>query len=150
MAAAAKKQERGRQPVGPNPQEEIALNDATNALVAWQRSLPAGTTPHSRTLAAVVISAWIISRSRQAAGIRLAENVVFDFENAQLKGLIEAALPQIGAALSDLPDDVPFFALPKEDVVRVFTAGVLGAREAAIARGEGEAFPFDDPIPFGD
>ena len=104
---------------------------------------------NAEAVASAVISRWIIERMKRAVGARLADNVVFDLQDAKLRGMVEAALPQIGAALSGLPADVPFFGLGKEQAVDVFMAGCIAYREAAVAAGESHDFPFSDPIPFG-
>lgn len=141
MAARHEKDERTITPE--DPQETKALNAVEKALRDF---LP--TCPTPRSLAAVAISAWIISRSKQAAGVRLNENVIFDFDNAKLKGFIEAALPHIGERLADVDLSQSLFDLTKDQIVQVFAAGCLETSRAAMAFGESEAFPFDDSIPF--
>jgi len=127
----------------PDAQEECALNDAEAALV---RFLPG--CPQPRSLAAVAISAWIMSRARQAAGVRLNENVIFDFDHAKLKGFIEAALPDIAEQLGETDLSASLFDLSKDQIIAVFAAGCLGASRAAMAFSESSQFPFDDPIPY--
>lgn len=124
-----------RTSAAPDPQEEQALHEAAAALHAL---LPG--VQQTDRVASAVITAWIMSRCRQAAGQRLTENIVFDHNNAKLKGVVAAALPQIGAALSGLPADTPLFALSKEDVIRVFLTGHIAIREALIAADEAPDF----------
>lgn len=131
-------------PTQPDYQEVAALEEATQAVINFDPR-----TVDPKALAAVAISAWIVSRTRQASRNRLAETLVFDLTPARYRGYVESALPQIGGALSHVPADVAFFALPKETVVDVFVAGLIGVREAATAAGESSAFPFDDEVPFG-
>jgi hypothetical protein len=131
-------------PTQPDYQEVAALDEATQAVINFMPGCP-----QAKALATVAISAWIVSRTRQASRNRLAETLVFDLSPARYRGYVESALPQIGGALSHLPADVPFFGLPKASVVDVFVAGLIGVREAAIAAGESSAFPFDDEVPFG-
>jgi len=82
------------------------------------------------------------------ASNRLNAELLFDLKDARLRGLIEAALPAIGATVAHLPGDVPFFELDKQQVIDLFMAGIVGAQEAAVAAHESLGFPFDDQIPF--
>ena len=141
MAARHEKDERTIAPE--DPQETKALNAVEKALRDF---LP--TCPTPRSLGAVAISAWIISRSKQAAGLRLNENVVWDFERSKLKGFIEAALGDIGENLADIPVDVPLFELSKDQIVEVFVAVCTHTSRAAMAIAEQSCFPFDDEVPF--
>jgi hypothetical protein len=144
--AARQDEQRGRLETAPDAQEDRALTEAAAAVTRTFGNLPVD----PRSLAAVAISAWIISRSRQSAGIRLTENLVFDLSDARLRGFAEAALPALGETLADLPPDLPLFELSKEQVVSVVVASVQAANAAAVAAGESALFQFDDPIPFGE
>jgi hypothetical protein len=126
-----------------DPEEEAALARA----VAVLRSLaPGATNPEAITIA--VISSWIVERTRLSAGKRLTSNLAFDLGDSRTRGIVEAALPGIGAKLAHLPADKPFFKLEKGQVVDAFTAGIFGAHAAAVSLGELGQFPFDDVIPF--
>lgn len=131
-------------PTQPDYQEIAALEEAEKAILQFNPRLT-----DAKAVATIAISAWIVSRTRQASRNRLAETLVFDLSPARYRGYVESALPQIGGALAHLPADVPFFALPRDAVVDVFVAGLIGTREAACAAGESSAFPFDDEVPFG-
>ena len=149
MAAATARRPNGKEAVKPPPtlpdyQEVAALDEAEAALVSFMPGVP-----QARNLAIVAISAWIVSRTRQSARVRLAETLVFDLAPARYRGYAEAALPLIAQSLADLPADVPFFALSKPQVIDVIVASMCGIREAAVAAGESSAFPFDDEVPFG-
>lgn len=102
----------------------------------------------ARTIAAIAISEWIVARTSMAATVRMNADLLFNLGDARLRGFIEAALPNIGASLANLPADVPLFQLTKDQIVDVITAGVLGAQEAAVSANESLGFPFDDEIPF--
>lgn len=98
-----------------------------------------------------VISTWIIERMKRATGKRLADVVVFDLEDAKLKGMLSAILPKIGDALdaADFPFDKAFNDLSRDQALDLFVIGCCAFREAAVAAGEAPDFPFSDPIPFG-
>lgn len=147
MPAAAHK---GREKVAlpkalPNPDEDAALSIAATELRALCPSVH-----NAEAVTSAVISKWIIERSKRASRVRLSETVAFDLGDARLRGFIEAALPQIGEALGGLDPTKPLFELSRDEVVGVFAAACIGASAAATAYGESQAFPFDDPIPFGD
>jgi hypothetical protein len=78
----------------------------------------------------------------------MATNAVLSLGDSARRGLIEGALPSIAGRLGHIPADVPFFALPKEQVVDALAAGIEGYAEAAVAAGERPEWPFDDQIPF--
>jgi hypothetical protein len=134
---------KGRLTAAPDVQEERALTEAEEAL---RRVFP-DLKVNLRSIAAVAISGWIVSRSRQTAGIRLAENLAYNLGDSRLRGFAEAALPSVGETLAALPADVPFFDLEKEQVVDVIVAAVQGAQAAAVAAKESLSFAFDDPLP---
>jgi len=134
--------EKIRAEYGPDPEEEAALDRAAQAVARFSPNLSA-----PRSLAAVAISEWIIARTSTAAA-RRSQHLVFGLGDAQVRGFVEAALPAIGAALSHLPADVPFFELDKDQVIDLFMAGIEGAREAAVLTNESLGFPFDDEVPF--
>lgn len=102
-------------------------------------------------VAAAVISVWITERMKRLTSGRLSDLVVFDLQEARLRGMIEAAMPQIGAAMAraGIPADVPFFQLSKRHALDALMCAVIGHREAAVAAGEWPTFPFDDALPFG-
>lgn len=134
-----------RSALGPDPEEEAALNRAAAAL---ERFGPGG---DARSRAAVVISEWIIARTSTAARRRGGEHLLFDLADARIRGFVEAALPSIGAAVAERIDaETPFFELDKEQVIDLFVAGIEGAREAAVLANEDLGFPFSDDIPFGE
>jgi hypothetical protein len=123
--------------------------EALAAAAVTLRSLTGCQNPEA--VASAVISRWIIERMKRCAGARLADTVVFDLGDAKLRGMIEAALPQIGGAIAEagVESDAAFFDLPRDQVLNVFVAACIGYREAAVAAGESRDFPFSDPIPFG-
>lgn len=84
-----------------------------------------------------------------AANVRLNAELLFDLQDARLRGFLEAALPAIGATIAHLPADKPFFELEKAQIIDLFMAGIVGAQEAAVAANESLGFPFDDEVPFG-
>jgi hypothetical protein len=145
MAPRQKKEAPG---IRPAYSPDIDEQEALSAAAATLRGLVSCQNPEA--VASAVISRWIIERMKRATGARLADTVVFDLNDAKLVGMIEAALPKIGAALADLPGDVPLWSLTKDQAVSVFVAGCIAHREAAVAAGEAPDFPFSDPIPFGD
>lgn len=136
---------RGKEPIrpiaGPDADEVESLGVAAAEL---KMLCPA--VSNAEAVASAVISKWIIERTRRTAGARLTETVAFDLGDAQTRGMLEAALPQIGAVLATLPADVPLFSLSKPQVVDVLTAGVQAWREAAVALGEAPGFPMDDGL----
>lgn len=149
MSAAIARRPNGKEAVKPPPtppdyQEIAALDEAEAALINFMPGVP-----QPRNLATIAISAWIVSRTRQSARIRMAETLVFDLTPARYRGYAEAALGVIAQSLANLPSDVPFFELSKSQVVDVIVASMCGIREAAVAAGESAAFPFDDEIPYG-
>lgn len=107
-------------------------------------------------VAHAVISTWIIERMKRATGARLTDNIVFNLDEAHLKGMVAAALPQIADALdaADFPFAKTFSDLTREEALQLFTIGCVAHREAAVAAGESPDFPFSDnmsdPIPFGE
>lgn len=131
--------EKGRLAAAPDPDEEAALTAAAEAL--------AGCT-NSRQAAYACISTWITTRAKLATNARLTETVATDLGDARLRGIIEAALPQIGGALSSLPTDIPLFELSKSQVVDAFTVAVQIVCEASVALKEAGDFPLNDACPF--
>lgn len=140
-AGALKGREKIRAEYGPDPEEEAALDRAAKAVARFSPNLSA-----PASIAAVAISEWIIARTATAAA-RRSQHLMFNLKDARTRGFVEAALPAIGAAVSHLPADVPFFELDKEQVIDLFTAGIEGAREAAVLANESLNFPFDDEVP---
>lgn len=106
---------------------------------------------HAEAIASAVISSWIIARMKRTTSNRLADNVVFDLDDAKLRGMVEATLPKIAEALGASGFDFAgsFNDLSKSGAVELFVAGCVAYREAAVAAGEAPDFPFSDPIPFG-
>lgn len=141
--ATMKRREGPKAPPSPDYQEVEALNRAEAALNYFSPGLP-----KPRALAEVAISAWIIARTSMAASVRLSADLVFDLKDARMRGFLEAALPQIGAALAHLPADIALFDLSKDQILDVFSAAIAGAREAAVSANESLGFPFDDEIPY--
>ena len=145
--ARPSQQKRVERPLAaPDPDEAAAVKRAAEALVSV--CAPAANM-NPEAIVFTVVSAWIIERTRLAAGRRLTETVAYDLGDARCRGVIEAALPSLGEALVDLPGDVAFFDLPKELVVNVILAGLYAAHDAAVSLNEANSFPFDDAIPFG-
>lgn len=146
MPAPARRQEKGAAKAAPQPdyQEQRALERARDALIKFHPGLP-----QPESLAAVAISAWILSRTSQAASVRMNAELLFDLGDARLRGFVEAALPAIGGSLASIPPDVPLFDLEKAQIVDVIVAGILGAQEAAVSANESLGYPFSDEIPFG-
>lgn len=103
-------------------------------------------------VASAVISKWIIERMKRAVGKRLTDNIVFDLQEAKLRGMVEATLPKIAEALGAGGFDFAgsFNDLDRDAAVNLFVAGCVAYREAAVAAGEAPDFPFSDPIPFGE
>lgn len=106
---------------------------------------------NAEAVASAVISRWIIERMKRAVGKRLADNVVFDLQDAKLRGMVEATLPAVADTLmrDRFPMELAFNDLPKHEAVTLFLAACVAYREAAVAAGESGDFPFSDPIPFG-
>lgn len=131
----------------PDLQEQQALNEAVAALKALAPGLH-----QSERIASTIISTWIASRCRQAAESRLPESVACDHGDARMKGYALAALPNIGAALGDLPSDVPFFQLSKDQVVNVLVTGYRWIEAAAVGASEEPNVKFNwekgDEVPF--
>lgn len=126
--------------------------DEAEALAAAAATLQAfARVENAEAVTSAVISRWIIERMKRTVAKRLADNVVFDLRDAKLRGMVEAALPQIGAGLAGAgtPSDVPFFELSRDQAVDACVAVCIAYREAAVAAGESGDFPFSDPIPFG-
>lgn len=131
---------------GPDADESEALAEAAAELQALVPGLR-----NASGIAAAVIGCWITARMKRLTSGRLADLVVFDLQEAKLRGMIEAAMPQIGAAMADagIPGDVPFFQLSKRDALNALMCACIGYREAAVAAGELPEIPFDDALPFG-
>lgn len=131
----------------PDQEEEQALQEASAALRALVPQLGMGATQ----VTSAVITAWIASRCRQATARRApTECIVFDHNDAKLKGVVQAALPAIGASLDGIPPDAPLFALSRDEVVRVFIAGYRSVEAALVAADESPdfaEFPGDRPAP---
>lgn len=143
MARAAKV---ARPIAGPDADETEALQAAALVLQSFAR------VENAEAVASAVISRWIIERMKRAVTTRrLVENVVFDLNEAKMRGRIEAMLPRIAESLSGSGFNFSgsFNDLTKEGAINLFLAGCLAWREAAVAAGENGDFPFDDPIPFG-
>lgn len=136
-----KKREGPKAPPTPDHQEEAAL---ARAVAAMQKFQPGA----NAALASVAISEWIIARTSMAASVRLTADLMFDLNDARLRGFVEAALPVIGGNISHLPADKPLFELEQFQVVDMIVAGILGAQEAALSANESLGFPFDDQVPF--
>lgn len=145
MAISRRRNEEGVKPppTPPDYQEERALDRAAKALEDFRPGIA-----NARHLAQVAISQWVLERHRLTAAPRMTAERVFDLGNARLRGYLEAALPHVGANLSHLPADKPFFELEKDQVLDVLVAGIEAAREAACAANESLSFPFDDEIPY--
>lgn len=125
--------------------EAEALGQAALTLQAFAR------VENAEAVAAAVISKWIIERMKRSVGKRLTDNVVFDLDDAKLRGMVEAALPKIAESLSGAGFDFAgsFNDLDRDAAVNLFVAGCVAYREVAVAAGEAPDFPFSDPIPFG-
>lgn len=137
-AFARRDTKRGGIPVTPDPDEEAAFAQAVSAVrAAW----PLCGDPER--VAYEAISTWIVERTLRASQARLAETLAFNLQDSRLRGYVLAALPRIGAAIAHLPSDVALFKLPKDKVVDVFVAGVIGAMECAVAVNESADFPLD-------
>lgn len=143
MARAAKI---ARPVAGIDADEAEALGQAALTLQSFAR------VENAEAVACAVISTWIIERMKRVAGRRLTGNVVFNLNDAKLRGMVEAALPKIAEALATSGFDFTrsFNELDRDGAANLFLAGCVAHREAAIAVGESPDFPFDDPIPFGE
>lgn len=130
---------------GPDADEEESLAIAAAKL----KELSPGTI-NAEAVAYSVISTWIMERCKRAAGQRLTETVVFDLSDAQMRGIVENALPNIGEALAHLSPTTPLFQMSKNAVVDVFCAGIGAWRATKVAMGENPSFPLEDPVPFSD
>lgn len=99
-----------------------------------------------------VISAWIIQRMKISAGKRIADTVVFDLNDAKIRGMVSAILPKIADELekAEFPFGKTFSELNREEALDLFHIGCIGYRDAAVAAGEAPDFPFSDAIPFGE
>lgn len=118
----------------PDPEEEAALDRASATLRGLAPSVG-----DPRAVASAVISAWIIERVRLSIG-RVSGKHAFTLDDAHLRGSLEAALPEIGEALSHLPAETPMFGLSKDQIVDVLVAGCqAGKRTGAL---------LNDEIPF--
>jgi hypothetical protein len=128
----------------PDADEAEALAAAAATLQAFAR------VENAEAVASAVISRWIIERMKRAVSARLADNVVFDLQDAKLRGMVEATLGRIAGALGENGFDFAgaFNDLTKEQAVDLFVTGCVAYREAAVAAGESGDFPFSDPIPF--
>lgn len=135
-------------PTPSDQHEDKALDRAAVGLAKFM----AGGGHNSRSLAAVAISEWIIARTSLAVSGRVgAELLLFNLKDARLRGMVEAGLPSIAAALSHIDPSTPLFELEKEDVIDVFLAGIQAVNEAAVTLKETPfTSDFSDPIPFGD
>jgi len=150
VARSAGAKQRGRQIAGPDADEVAAVQAVADALAGY--GVPRA---KATEVATVAICTWIATRSRLHTGNRLTETVVFDLNDAKLRGMIEASLPHIADALAKagFPFGKSFNDLTKAEAVNLFTAGCVAYRDAAVAAGEDPEFPFEeafnDPIPFG-
>ena len=130
----------------PDIDEEEALAIAASELSSLAR------VDNPQAVASAVISRWIIERMKRLTSGRLSDTVVFDLQDAKLRGMVEAVLPKIAEGLGSTGFDFSgsFNDLTKAQAIDLFVAGCVAYREAAIAAGEAPDFPFSDPIPFGD
>lgn len=144
MARASKRVSR---PIaGPDADEVEAVAEAAAALQSYAR------VDNPELVTELVISTWIIARMRRNTSRRLTENVVYDLEDAKLKGMLAAVLPTIANNLdaADFPFGKTFTDLSRDEALKLFFIGCQAYREAAVAAGESPDFPFSDPIPFGE
>lgn len=118
----------------PDPEEEAALVRAAATL----RDIAPGLAD-PRAVASAVISSWIVERVRLSVG-RITGQHAFTLGDAHLRGSLEAALPDIGAALGHLPPNQPLFGLTKEQVVDVFAVACQAGRHSGAL--------LNDEIPF--
>lgn len=123
-------------PPPPDPEEEAAVY---RAAARFKEFFPNHPAPESIVYA--VVSAWIVERVRLSIGRTLCGEIAYGLGDAHLRGSLEALLPQIGAQLSHLPPDKPFFELSKEQVVDILAIGFHAGREGGAL--------LDDEIPFG-
>ena len=119
----------------PDPEEAAAVARAAARL---KELLPGCPSPEAVVYA--VVSAWIVERVRLSVNRILCGQVAYGLGDAHLRGSLEAALPRIGAELSHLPADKPFFELSKDQVVDVLAVGF----KAGVATGA----LLNDEIPF--
>lgn len=126
--------------------------DETEALAVAAATLQSfARVENPEAVACAVISAWIIERMKRSVGARLTDNVVFDLQDAKLRGMVEATLPAAADVLATGGFDfaASFSDLSKDQAIDLFMAGCVAYRAAAVAHGESPDFPFSDPIPFG-
>lgn len=112
-------------PPPPDEEEEAALERAIKVLA----DLMPGIRQPLRPVVQSVISAWIIERVRLSMGRVLCGETAYGFGDAHLRGSLEAALPKVAEALGDLPPDVPFFQLSKDQVIDVLAVGYQAGRD---------------------
>lgn len=126
--------------------------EAVEAAAAVLQSLSRMTASEAKAAVYAVVSTWILERVKRQVGRRLSDNIVFDLQDAQIVGQIEALLPKIGDALSaaNFPFEATFNDLTRQQAVMLFVAGAVAHREALVLAGEDPNLPFSDPIPFGD
>lgn len=117
-------------------EEEAALERAIQVLA----DLMPGVRQPLRPVVQAVISAWIIERVRLSVGRIMSGEIAYGLGDAHLRGSLEAALPDVAAALKGLPPDVPFFELSKEQVVDVLAVGFHAGKQTGAL--------LDDEIPF--
>lgn len=131
---------------GRDADEEEAVAAAAAVLQSFAR------VENPEAVAYSVITTWIIERVKRSAGRRIGESIVFDLDNAHIKGLVAGVLPKIADGLDDrdFPFGKTFSELSRDEAALLFSVGCIAYREAAVAAGEDPNFPFNDPIPFGD
>jgi hypothetical protein len=132
---AGRKIKGGFTPPTPDPEEVAAVDRATEKL----KDLLPGC-PNPRAVVEAVVSAWIVERVRLSVGRLLCGEIAYSLGDAHLRGSLEAALPDIAAALADLPADVPFFELSKEQVIDVLAVGFHAGKDTGAL--------LDDEVPF--
>lgn len=140
VARASQKKVRGAA-LPPDPDESAALAKAVEALNDGHDT--------AESAAVAAISAWVQERARRCAGARLADNLVFDLGDAQMRGFVEAALPTIADAAGGAIDlGQAVVDMSTDDVITLFVAAIHATNDAAVAAGESQAFPFSDRVPF--
>lgn len=132
---AARKKAGGFGPSPIDPEEEVALQRATATLADHAPRIA-----NARAVTQAVISAWIIERVRLSIPRILCGKLAYGLGDSHLRGSLEAALPEVGAALAHLPSDKPFFELTREQVVDILAVGFQAGRESGAL--------LNDEIPF--
>lgn len=135
MAAQRRKKAEGFGPPPIDPEEEAALQRAIATLHEHAPNIANG-----RAVTQAVISAWIIERVRLSVPRIMCGKLAYGLGDSHLRGSLEAVLPEVGAALTHLPADKPFFELTKDQVVDVLAVGFQAGRESGAL--------LNDEIPF--